>query len=171
MIIRLRARAHLNAEKTSFQSQRAFNVKELPTSKSYRRQIASNAKELPMSKSFRRQKASDAKELCNNKFRRWLGGGGGMWSCFVSPLHYQQGVAQQPNAATRQTPPRAKRPRGHRLSSVAQRWCLDRPTVAIFPNLKNALFQDALRCRGREACIWISDDRDHPRKSVSESKL
>ena len=87
MIIRLRARAHLNAEKTSFQSQRAFNVKELPTSKSYRRQIASNVKELPMSKSFRRQKASDAKELCNNKFRRWLGGGGGMWSCFVSPLH------------------------------------------------------------------------------------
>ena len=75
MIIRLRARAHLNAEKTSFQSQRAFNVKELPTSKSYRRQIASNVKELPMSKSFRRQKASDAKELCNNKFRRWLGGG------------------------------------------------------------------------------------------------
>ena len=61
MIIRLRARAHLNAEKTSFQSQRAFNVKELPTSKSYRRQIASNVKELPMSKSFRRQKASDAK--------------------------------------------------------------------------------------------------------------
>ena len=80
-------RAHLNAEKTSFQSQRVFNVKELPTSKSYRRQIASNVKELPMSKSFRRQKASDAKELCNNKFRRWLGGGGGMWSCFVSPLH------------------------------------------------------------------------------------
>ena len=68
-------RAHLNAEKTSFQSQRVFNVKELPTSKSYRRQIASNVKELPMSKSFRRQKASDAKELCNNKFRRWLGGG------------------------------------------------------------------------------------------------
>ena len=79
MIIRLRARAHLNAEKTSFQSQRAFNVKELPTSKSYRRQIASNVKELPMSKSFRRQKASDAKELCNNKFRRWLGGVG-VWN-------------------------------------------------------------------------------------------
>ena len=51
---------------------------------------------------------------------------------FIQSLYYQQGVAQQPNDCTRQTPPRAKRPRGHRLSSVAKRWCLDRPTVAIF---------------------------------------
>ena len=50
---------------------------------------------------------------------------------FIQSLYYQQGVAQQPNDCTRQTPPRAKRPRGHRLSSVAQRWCLDRPTVPI----------------------------------------
>ena len=55
----------------------------------HRRQRAPNVKELPMSKSFRRQRAAGAKELCNNKFRRWLGwgGGGGMWSCFVSRLH------------------------------------------------------------------------------------
>ena len=43
---------------------------------------------------------------------------------FIQSLYYQQGVAQQPNVFTRQTPPRAKHPRGDRLSSVAQRWCL-----------------------------------------------
>ena len=59
---------------------------------------------------------------------------------FIQSLYYQQGVAQQPNDCTRQTPPRTKRPRGHRLSSVAQRCCLDRPTVPIFPTLKNTLF-------------------------------
>ena len=51
---------------------------------------------------------------------------------FIQSLYYQQGVAQHPNFFTRQTSSRAKRPRGHRLSSVAQRWCLDRPTVPIF---------------------------------------
>jgi len=46
---------------------------------------------------------------------------------FIQSLYYQQGVAQQPNDCTRQTPPRAKR-----------RHAPNAPAVIVFRQLPNA---------------------------------